>query len=396
MNKEESKKRLEERKEIVIDVIRQRKRPKRIPLLSQVRAWNILDAGFGLIEGLSNYDNVFKAACHMQETYDFDIHIYPGTRFPYKVYEALGSSPYLFDDEKSSIEYLDREYMSREDYPVLFQKGVVKFLFEDVFPKRFDSLQNMSPDEAVDHIVKAFEENMAFNKLVSNINTHFAEMYGVPTFTSGVNFMTNLDNMFMGLRGMRGIATDIRRNPDDLEKACQEIDFGHTEMQIEKLSSFKPNEYEINSMYTPLVANTMLNPKQFERFIWPTLKAHFDAIEKSDGIGCIFTEGKMAHLVDYFREIPANRFVLVTEQDDIKELRDKLPNLSFAGGINTYLLKHGTKQQCIDMAKKMVDEIGYDGRLIACTDKMLAYKDDAKQENLKAVNAFIKEYSSSK
>lgn len=396
MNMEEAKKLLEERKEIVTDVIRQRKRPKRIPLLSQVRAWNVLDAGFGLIEGLSSYDNLFKAACHMQETYDFDVHIYPGTRFPYKVYEALGSSPYLFDDENSKIEYLDREYMSRDDYPVLFEKGVVRFLFENVFPKRFDSFQNMTPDEAVDHIAKAFEENLAFNKLVGDINKYFAEEYGVPTFTSGVNFMPNLDNMFMGLRGMKGIACDIRKNPDQLEKACNEIDFGHTRRQVETLSTYKPKEYEINSMYMPLVANTMLNPKQFERFVWPTLKAHFDAIEKSDGTGCIFTEGKMEHLVDYFRDIPANRFVLVTEQDDIRVLRDKLPNLSFAGGIDTYLLGHGTKQQCIDMAKKMVDEIGYDGRLIACTDKMLAYKGDAKQENLKAVNDFIREYSSSK
>ncbi len=396
MNKDEARKLLDERKEIVIDVIRQRKRPKRIPLLSQVRAWNVLDAGYGLIEGLSDYDKLFKAACHMQETYNFDIHIYAGTRFPYKVYEALGSSPYLFDDENSRVEYLDRQYMSREDYPILFEKGVIKFLFENVFPKRFDSLQSLSPDEAVERIVNAFEEHTKFGKFVGGLNEYFAENYGVPTFSSGVTFLPNIDNMFMGLRGMKGIASDIRRNPEDLQRACEEIDFGHTKAQTDFVSKFKPKYYEINSMYTTLVTNTMLNPKQFEKFVWPTLKAYFDATVESDTTGYIFTEGKMSHLMDFFRDIPEKRFVLVTEQDKISDLRDKLPNLSFAGGINTYLLGHASKDACIDMAKKMVDEIGFDGRLIACTDKMLAYKNDAKRENLQAVNEFITEYSANR
>ncbi len=392
MSNNQAKGKLQERKEILTDVIRQRKRPKRIPLLSQVRAWPILDAGYSLIEGLSDSDKLIKSTIRMQELYNFDAHIFPGTRFPYKVYEALGSSPYLFDDANSRIEYIDTAYMGAEDYPKLFEKGVIKFLYEDIFSKRFKSLEEKTPDEVVEHIAKAVKEDMEFGKFCNDINLYLVENYGVPIFSSGVTIMLPIEIMFASYRGIKGLITDLRRNTDNLDKACEMLNIGN-EAGVKKLSTYKPKDFELNSLYTTILSNTILNPKQFEKYSWPTWKAFFAALEETDGIGYIFTEGKMSHLMDFFREIPEKRIVLVTEQDDIRDLRDKLPNLSFAGGIVSYTLGHGTKQQCIDMAKKMVDEIGFDGRLIATTDKMLAFKNDAKGENLAAVNEFITQYS---
>ena len=66
--------------------------------------------------------------------------------------------------------------------------------------------------------------------------------------------------------------------------------------------------------------------------------------------------------------------------------------MTFLGGVPTFYLGNKTKQECIDKAKEIIDEVGYDGKLIFCSDKMLGFANDAKGENLRAVNDFVREY----
>ena len=51
-----------------------------------------------------------------------------------------------------------------------------------------------------------------------------------------------------------------------------------------------------------------------------------------------------------------------------------------------------SKQECVDRAKQLIDEVGYDRKLIFSTDKMLSHKEDALGENLEAVNEFVLDY----
>ena len=82
----------------------------------------------------------------------------------------------------------------------------------------------------------------------------------------------------------------------------------------------------------------------------------------------------------------------ILENDDIFEMKKKLPNITFAGGMPCELLYSGTKQQCIDYAKKLIDEVGYDGSYIFSQNRMVSFKNDCNAENLLAVNNFVREY----
>ena len=46
----------------------------------------------------------------------------------------------------------------------------------------------------------------------------------------------------------------------------------------------------------------------------------------------------------------------------------------------------------VDYARKLIDELAYDGGYIFSTVKMLSFPQDAKRENLKAVCDFVYEY----
>ena len=100
---------LRERKQIVDDVARGKK-PSRIPVCSQSRAFPMLDAGYSLVEAFSDYDKTYNATMRFQEMYNFDL--YTGaTRFSYPVTEKLGGGGLIIDDEKGVINYVKYCYV---------------------------------------------------------------------------------------------------------------------------------------------------------------------------------------------------------------------------------------------------------------------------------------------
>jgi hypothetical protein len=62
------------------------------------------------------------------------------------------------------------------------------------------------------------------------------------------------------------------------------------------------------------------------------------------------------------------------------------------GGMANSMLGRGTKQQCLDRAKHLIDELGADGGYIMSQDLIGSYRSDAKRENLEAVCNFVREY----
>ena len=66
--------------------------------------------------------------------------------------------------------------------------------------------------------------------------------------------------------------------------------------------------------------------------------------------------------------------------------------MTLCGGMTAYTLFYGSKQECLDEAKGLIDDLAYDQRYIFTTGKMLSFPNDAKPENMKAVNDFVREY----
>lgn len=58
--------------------------------------------------------------------------------------------------------------------------------------------------------------------------------------------------------------------------------------------------------------------------------------------------------------------------------------------MKTELLGKGTPQECVDYAKRLVDEMG--SGYIFSQDKMISFKFDCQRENLLAVNDFLRNY----
>lgn len=387
---------LKERKQIVDDVARGKK-PSRIPVCSQSRAFPMLDAGYSLVEAFSDYEKTYNATMRFQEMYNFDL--YTGaTRFSYPVTEKLGGGGLIIDNEKGVINYVDEILIEDGEYDEFIQKGVQRFLFEKCLPRKY-GLGKEDHDTQIQMIVSAMKEQAVLDKVNAKISKDFKEKLGVgrSTNASPAFYKTPIDTIETNLRGLRKFAIDMRKLPHEkMMEILKVCDNNGLEGALKRIENCDMTADDVMSQSaTTSTTSWQLSAKQYEKFDWPFIKPFFDKVVETNGTCLIFPEGGFKHLMDFYRDLPAGHFTLLAEVGDLqelKELSDQLPNLSIMGGMSTYLLGHSDAKTCVDRAKEVIDTLGRDGKFIFSTDKMLSTPQDAISENLRAVNEFVFEY----
>ena len=196
------------------------------------------------------------------------------------------------------------------------------------------------------------------------------------------------------VRGIRGLALDMRRNPDDL-MACVNAYNAGIESSIQKVlaSEEGPDNDACFDLGIMLLAHTVMSEAQWEKYYWPVLERLLDACalkKKSVRLTC---EGALGRFFKYFEKYPKGVLTLNLDEDDVLEARKALPNACIAGGLTANMLGRGTKEDCINRLKFLYDEMdAKNGGFILTTDKFISYRNDANPENLKAVCDFVTEY----
>lgn len=391
MGKEELKK---ERIQLFKDAIRGEKKPKRVPNFGNLWSWKICDSGYKLSEALNDYAVMEKVLRHTFETYKIDTCYETGWRNPIQVTESLGNDEYIINDETNSISIDDQCFMEPEEYDALISNPK-KFLWETFLPRKYKLLK--SEDNAGDfrNMLMKYGE---FGQFMGKISKMEGEEYGIPDFAdpnAAIDYWGNgYEMLFCIFRGIKGLAYDIRRTPDKVLAAIEALD---ETFALPRLERGKQQPKGTNMNYCVdnnpvMLGHTILSPKQFEKFYWPHLSRLIDLAVNEDKLIYLFVEGDSERFYDFFQEFPKGHFAIHTEQNDIFEMKKRLPNVTVCGGMTSELLGSGTPQECVDYAKKLIDELGYDGRYIFSENKMISFKYDCRSENLKAVCDFVYNY----
>ncbi len=372
--------------------IRKDVEPTRIPTYSNGHTWWIYDAGYKLTECVFDYTKMFDAVCRFAEIYQFDSYTAVGARnaatYMCKAAGLLDNQIYDLDREEG-LNVTDSEKMSSDEYAARIEKGAAKFAFENVLPRLFKT-----KEAAIEGIAKAArvaaETNIYSAKILDRLYNH----YGVPDQVSGV-FVPPFEEV-MNMRGIKGMSLDLRRKSDELDdfchKAYEQLGGGINFV----LSQYNPDRDVCFTNWTYGLAHTFLSGKQFERFYVPYFNELVDVTVKNDWTAMFLMEGSVKPEEDYFRDMPEGHFSLYLENDDIREFKKNVPNLTPLGGLGRTNLGLGTPEQCIDEAKGLIDDVGYDGKYIMSTASIMSWPIDAKGENLKAVMDFVREYGKMK
>ena len=367
------------------------KKTERIPHFANVVTWKVFDAGYTLDQAMTNFDIMEKTVIHFLDKYPVDAVLDVGIRNQFNVTEAFGEGGYYYYTEEV-VGVHDHAHCT-VDTLMEYLDDPTRYAWEVILPKKYGEDWEKKTTEVWK---KTFSEYMRYIKYILHMSSVTGK-YGLPSLSPNNPMMGaivfGIEELMSNLLGIQQLSVAMRRNPDQLEEFINRWDEERIQPAIEKVKSGKgPNYKYCFDSSILMLAHTVMNKKQFERFYWPHLKELLDAYAEKGMNIRIFAEGSILRFAEYFKDYPKGVLTFHLEQDDPFEFRKALPNVCIMGGMTTDLLSGGTPEECVAYAKRLCDELGQEGGFIFSENKMLSYRNDAKAENMKAVCEFVNNY----
>ncbi len=138
---------------------------------------------------------------------------------------------------------------------------------------------------------------------------------------------------------------------------------------------------------------TYLSPKQFVELYWPHYKMTIEKLAAKGNKMLICCEGKWAHLLSFFREVPKDSCILMLDDDDLFETNRAIGDWQLiAGGAKLSRLRMDSRGENLDYAKRAIDECAPGGGFLFGTDRCWISPGDVNQNMIDVFN-FAHEYS---
>lgn len=385
--------------------------PDRVPVCALMETYafayagaTVEDANKSIRKHITSYNKIYK------DIY-YDCAFMPSMSHALKLSQGLGSDVFFVSDDGVTVQHKEFCPMTEDDYEDLI-KDPVMWIMDVFIPRKYPGFDqtNEKQKKAFLGSLKPFLE-FALTTMAGNIYVN--KVLKLPVVVGGSAEMP-ADMLFDYLRGFKPTITDIRRRPDEFERAVNALlDYcidlmrmtymmmggtsagmpmmaGNLINGIIRRKDFRFKEFPW--MFNPCHIPPFLNPDQFRRFYWPTYKAMVEYLHSHGGHMMTFCEGDWGPNIELLSDLPDNSVTFICPTERIVEIKKIAKNNSVMGGMPQSMLKDSTLGECLDHAKRIVDECAPDGGFVFSTDKVLIAPTDAQADNLAAVNEFVHSY----
>jgi hypothetical protein len=302
-------------------------------------------------------------------------------------------------------QYVEQEYMKREEYDH-FLLDPSDFVLRKFMPRLYSNLKGlnklmsfgqegiqigarmitpfMDPEvlEAIDRMKRAAELSLIPLKISMQTAGRITAM-GYPSFFMGFG-AAPFDVVGDTLRGTRGIMTDLYRCPDTVIRACEKV------LELIPVPDVPIGAPPLIMMPLHKGDDTHISLKQFEKFYWPTFKQFMLNMIEEGLIPAPFAEGVYTQRLPYLTEMPKGSVLWFFDRTDMHKAKDVLGGHScIMGNVPITVIATGTAEQVKERCKDLIDYCGKGGGYILCSGTQL---DDAKEETVRALIDFTKEY----
>ena len=379
-----------ERKQLYSDIYNN-KIPKRVPVNLSIT--NHMVASFGglsPIEAQFNYKLLEKPAREICSRVKCDkspiTPVNLAMSRPPLIYQILGSKSFVMG-KTGQVQHPEVCGMEAEDYAYLIEDPVA-CLLERVMPRQYSELDPKDPFRMLSAFLNG---KAALAQDTADSLTYYGKLVeengfypGAPLGSSG---FAEAPYDFIGdqLRGFSNISMDIRRDKKRLAEACEAV------LPLMFYWGLNSNPHPEGCTFTPLHMPTFMREKDFEKVWLPT---YLKLTQQWAACGIrtkAFCEDDWTRYLDYLMELPAGT-ELWFEYGDPKMIKEKLGKKFIITGLYPInLLKTGTKEQCIDKAKALLDIMMPGGNYIFCLDKNPLVLSDVNMENVYALTEYLHE-----
>ena len=119
-------------------------------------------------------------------------------------------------------------------------------------------------------------------------------------------------------RGFRGVAYDLKRQPDKVLKAVEAV---APHMVFNALTGSNPDTNIPVSLWMHRGATGFFSQEVFDKYYWPTLKWATEKIWETGHQTIYYAEGKWGKNLKSFRELPDKSIIFHCDKDDIYEVQ---------------------------------------------------------------------------
>jgi len=357
------------------------KTPKRVPISNPAtQDFAIQHAGLDLAEcqwDMTKLEPVYDKFCQ-----DFITDTYPGgsIRVP-SHYQLLGSTPIVMSSS-GFMQHPEVVGLLAEEYDE-FIASPYDCIVEKVLPRLFTEL-NGAPGKVAMALAKAMRAQSDDMATLGAIRGKMTAKYGYATM---VGALTEAPFDFLSdfLRSFKGISGDVRRYPDKVVAACEAV----LPLMVKK--GTLPNPSMLGYSFIPLHMAPFLRDKDFATLYWPTFKKMVETLADMGQTVQLFVESDWMRYLDYLYELPENT-IMRFEYGDPKLVKEKLGKKHIISGFYPVtLLQTGTKQQCVDKTKELMDILAPGGKYWWQADKSIINLEanGPVVENLRAVLEYV-------
>lgn len=362
--------------------------PDKIPSLAMIGTWAVSYANSTINEIEKNPEKEIDIYCKPFERLYADAAYTCGIGFDPMSSKLIGGEGRFISPDGQTIQHKEVRPMTEDDYPA-FIADPIKFMQDVILPRKAARLEAGYPES-----YNAIKEFITYQVNKKQINAKLKEKlkqeYAIPV-AAGPTVKPPMDIIFDCLRGFQGVSTDLRRCPELFLDAVNALDnFANTVVGIAPDTLSLPDfPFYATMMHVP----TFISPKQFEKFFWPTYERTILRIHSLGGKMIMFLEGKWQNKYEYLNNLPKNFVVGIIEGDDIFDAKKNIGgNLTVVGGMPIDMIKFGNKKDCIDYAKKLLDECAPGGGYMFSSSRELISKNDINFENLIALHDYVRGY----
>lgn len=366
------------------------KKPDRIPFSANVFTWMWLDAGYSVPVATRNYEIIEECMVRFVQKYRCDsLNVNSsGFRNAFLINDSLGEGSGYTDKQDVSLNVSLSDYLKVSEFPEA-KENLNKVLWEKVLFRRYPEARNYTPKEFANAARSLLDFQQARARVDNRMRTEFGIVneIGMPSYNVGFEYLWKY------YCGMKEMSIALRRNKAETKELCAALDEMFLKAPMEALSAFDgPDPNNAFDLNIGMLATTMLSIKQFEEIWAPGVERMLRCAEAHNKQVFFFAEGSWERFGYFFNQFKKGTCCMVVEDDDPYEIRKKYPNICIYGGLDVVKMGRGTPEECVDMAKRAIDELGSEGGLILAPNKMVSFPNDMKSENLKAVGEFVYNY----
>jgi hypothetical protein len=356
--------------------------PTRVPVVNPMNLEAMFeytgDNPAEMLWDMNRAETVFSKVCT-----DFAADTVPGgtRRYP-SFYQILGYKACIMSSN-GHMQAPEVIPMEVEDYDYLISSPL-DCLVERMLP-RLCSEFDTTPEIRSLVLAKAYRAWADEMATAGALGAKMREKFGFPAIGASQS-LAQFDCFSDILRGFNGISLDLRRIPEKVLAACNAL----TPLMIKRGYIPNPMRAEINVTMIPLHMAPYLRTKDAEKHFFPPLYDLVNALNEMGHNVELSLQVKYDRYIDCLQELPANTILNGEQSDDLKGFKEKLgKKFIIKGFYPVALLMTGTKEQCIDKAKEMLDIFAPGGGYLFGFDKGVLNLPGNSAENLRAVMEYV-------